>query len=103
MTGLFVTVGDVTKTVRVRRRTINLDKVSKINMMSRDIADDKIDFEEALKRFEYIMAQKPYSLWVKTVAVALCCGFLRCCLAVMRLTDLIRLWSVRLSMFLYGF
>ena len=28
MTGLFVTVGDVTKTVRVRRRTINLDKVS---------------------------------------------------------------------------
>ena len=27
MTGLFVTVGDVTKTVRVRRRTINLDKV----------------------------------------------------------------------------
>ena len=75
MTGLFVTVGDVTKTVRVRRRTINLDKVSKINMMSRDIADDKIDFEEALKRFEYIMAQKPYSLWVKTVAVAFCCGF----------------------------
>ena len=58
MTGLFVTVGDVTKTVRVRRRTINLDKVSKINMMSRDIADDKIDFEEALKRFEYVMAQK---------------------------------------------
>jgi small subunit ribosomal protein S21 len=52
MTGLFVTVGDVTKTVRVRRRTINLDKVSKINMMSRDIADDKIDFEEALKRFK---------------------------------------------------
>ena len=44
-------------------------------MMSRDIADDKIDFEEALKRFEYIMAQKPYSLWVKTVAVAFCCGF----------------------------
>ena len=75
MTGLFVTVGDVTKTVRVRRRTINLDKVSKINMMSRDIADDKIDFEEALKRFEYIMEQKPYSLWVKTVAVAFCCGF----------------------------
>ena len=75
MTGLFVTVGDVTKTVRVRRRTINLDKVSKFNMMSRDIADDKIDFEEALKRFEYIMAQKPYSLWVKTVAVAFCCGF----------------------------
>ena len=92
MTGLFVTVGDVTKTVRVRRRTINLDKVSKINMMSRDIADDKIDFEEALKRFEYIMAQKPYAV-----------DFLRCCLAVMRLTDLIRLWSVRLSMFLYGF
>ena len=44
-------------------------------MMSRDIADDKIDFEEALKRFEYVMAQKPYPLWVKTVAVAFCCGF----------------------------
>ena len=72
-------------------------------MMSRDIADDKIDFEEALKRFEYIMEQKPYSLWVKTVAVAFCCGFLRCCLAVMRLTDLIRLWSVRLSMFFIWF
>lgn len=56
-------------------RTINLDKVSKINMMSRDITDDKIDFEEALKRFEYIMVQKPYPLLVKTVAVAFCCGF----------------------------
>lgn len=75
LTGLFVTVGECTKTVRVRRRTINLDKVSKINMMSRDIADDKIDFEEALTRFGYIMSQKPYPLWVKTVAVAICCGF----------------------------
>ena len=44
-------------------------------VMTRDIADDKIDFEEALKRFEYVMAQKPYPLWVKTVAVAFCCGF----------------------------
>lgn len=45
------------------------------------------------------MAQKPYSLWVKTVAVAFAADFLRCCLAVMRLTDLIRLMSVRLSGF----
>lgn len=75
LTGLFVTVGECTKTVRVRRRTINLDKVSKINMMSRDIADGKINFEEALIRFDNIISQKPYPLWVKTVAVGICSGF----------------------------
>lgn len=75
MTGFFVNIGTHTMTVRVGKKSINLDKVSKINMMSRDIVDGKINFEEARGRLEEIKAQKPYPLMIKTAAAALSCGF----------------------------
>lgn len=75
LTGFFVNIGTNITTVRVRRRTINLDKVAKINMMSRDIVDGRIDFDEAVERFSEIKAQKAYPLWIKTIAVAVCCSF----------------------------
>lgn len=75
MTGFFVNIGTYTTTVRVRNRTINLDKVSKINMLSRDIVDGKISFNEAAERFGEIKGQPPYPLWIKTAAVAVCCSF----------------------------
>ncbi len=75
LTGFFVNIGSYTRTVRVQHRSINLDKVSKINMLSRDIVSDKIDFEGAVIRLREIMAQKPYPLWLKTISAAMCCGF----------------------------
>lgn len=75
MTGLFVNIGTRTKTVRVKNRSINLDRVSKINMLSRDIAESKVDFEEATKRLDKISNMETYPLWLKTLAVAMCCAF----------------------------
>ncbi|MGN0108450.1 MAG: threonine/serine exporter family protein [Hominilimicola sp.] len=75
LTGFFVNIGTCTTTVRVGKRTINLDKVSKINMLSRDIVDGKIGFDEAEKRLCEIKRRQPYSLWLKTAAVAVCCSF----------------------------
>lgn len=75
LTGFFVNIGTQMTTVRVRNRTINLDKVSKINMMSRDIVGGKISFNEAVERLESIKKQKPYPIWLKTSAVAVCCSF----------------------------
>ncbi len=75
LTGFFVNIGSRTEIVRVQRRTINLDRVSKINMMSREIVGGKLSFDEAVIRLEEIKAQKPYSLWIKTFAAALSCSF----------------------------
>lgn len=73
LTSIFVTVGECTVTSRVKRRTINLDRIAKINAMSRDIVEDKIDFNEAVEEFERILKARPYSLTVKTLAYAICC------------------------------
>jgi len=75
LTGFFVNIGSRTEIVRVQRRTINLDRVSKINMMSREIVSGKLDFDEAVKRLEEIKSQKPYPVWIKTLAAALSCSF----------------------------
>lgn len=57
------------------KRTINLEKVSKINMMSRDIVSGKIGFGEAVERFEGIKQSKGYPVWVKTLSAAVSCAF----------------------------
>ena len=75
LTGFFVNIGSRTEIVRVQRRTINLDRVSKINMMSREIVSGKLSFDEAVNRLEEIKSQKPYPLWIKTLAAALSCSF----------------------------
>lgn len=75
LTGFFVNIEIYTVTVRVGKRTINLEKVSKINMMSRDIVSGKIGFREAVERFEEIKRSKGYPVWVKTLSAAVSCAF----------------------------
>lgn len=75
MTGIFITVGDYTAAVRVKKRTINLDKVAKINALSRNITSNRLDFPSAVRRFDEIKTEKPYPLKIKTFSVALCCAF----------------------------
>lgn len=75
LTGFFVSIGTTTKTVRVNKRTINLDKVSKINMLSRDITSGKVTIDEAIERLNKIEKSKPYPLILMTFAVAVSCAF----------------------------
>ena len=75
LTGFFVNIGAYTETVRVHKRTINLDRIARINKLSSDIVEDKADFESAVKRLEEIKQSKPYPMWIKTPAVAVSCGF----------------------------
>lgn len=75
LTGFFVSIGTTTKTVRVNKRTINLDKVSKINMLSRDITSGKVTLDEAIERLNKIEKSKPYPLILMTLAVAVSCAF----------------------------
>lgn len=74
LTGFFVNIGAYTETVRVKKHTINLDRIARINMLSRDIVEDRINFEGAVKRLEKIKGYSPYPLWIKTLAVAVSCG-----------------------------
>lgn len=75
LTGFFVNIGAYTETVRVRRRTINLDRIAKINKLSRDIVGNRMDFDGAVARLEEIKKCRPYPAWIKTPAVAVSCGF----------------------------
>ncbi len=74
LTGFFVNIGAYTETIRVQKRTINLDRIARINNLSRDIVEDRADFESAVKRLDDIKKYKPYPLWVKTLAVAMSCA-----------------------------
>lgn len=74
LTGFFVNIGEYTETVRVKKRTINLDQIAKINMLSRDIVEGREDFQSAVKRLDEIKRYKPYPVWIKTPAVAVSCG-----------------------------
>ncbi len=75
LTGFFVNIGSHTKIVRAERRITNLDKIAKINMLSRDIVAGKTDFDGAVKRIDAISRERPYPLCVKTAAVSVCCAF----------------------------
>ena len=74
LTGFFVNIGAYTETVRVRKRTINLDTIARINMLSRDIVEGRTNFDSAVKRLAEIKKCKPYPVWIKTPAVAVSCG-----------------------------
>ena len=75
LTGFFVNIGTYTKTVRVRKRITNLDKVAKINMLSREIVAGKVDFDGAKRRFRAITRLRPYPIWLKIIAVAVSGAF----------------------------
>lgn len=53
------------RTRRVTSRTINLDKISKLNDLSRDVAFNKISIDEAENKLKYIFNEKEYSLKIK--------------------------------------
>ena len=75
LTGITVSVGTISKTVSVRTRAINLNKISEINQLSRDITENGLSFEDAKERLKKIQVQNGYSVLLKTIAVGVCCAF----------------------------
>ncbi|EGT3616303.1 threonine/serine exporter family protein [Clostridium perfringens] len=55
----------ISRTKRVTSRTINLDKISKLNNLSRDIAFNNVSIEDAEIALNKIDSEKVYSLKVK--------------------------------------
>ncbi|MGN1412034.1 MAG: threonine/serine exporter ThrE family protein [Oscillospiraceae bacterium] len=75
LTNVTISTNKITRSVRVKSRTINLNKVCKINQLSRDIAEKKLSFYEANIQFQKISSEKTYPFIIKTIAVGSCCGF----------------------------
>lgn len=55
----------ISRTSRVTSRTINLDKISKLNNLSREVAFNKISIEDAENKLSNIASEKEYSLKIK--------------------------------------
>lgn len=65
-TSLIVTVyydeyGSVTQTRRVEKFAYNMDRLEKMNELSREICDKKLTIEDGRKRFSELMSEKYYS------------------------------------------
>jgi len=65
-TSLIVTLyydeyGSVTQTRRVEKFAYNMDRLEKMNELSREICDKKLTIEEGRKRFSELMSEKYYS------------------------------------------
>lgn len=60
---------------RIKKRGMNLERVSRIDRMVRDLATDKIDIEEASKELDVIERSKEKPWWIKALASAVGAGF----------------------------
>ena len=64
----------LTQTRRIERYATNLDRVHRLNALSRKMCRDRIEFEEFQRCFQNILNQKPYPHWVELLAYALIAG-----------------------------
>lgn len=74
-TGIFVCVKNHTKIERIKKRTMDLNHISKINDLSRKLVDNKITFAEAKILLNNIKTEKLYSNFVITLSVGTTCFF----------------------------
>lgn len=75
LTNVTISTNKITRSVRVKSRTINLDRICRINQLSRDIAEKNLSFHDANVQFKKIYYEKTYPFIIKTIAVGSCCGF----------------------------
>lgn len=59
---------------RVKRRGLNLQKVDRINQLSRKVEAGKIDLSALEDEIEQIDAKKPYPTWLRVFAIAVAAG-----------------------------
>ena len=74
-TGIFVCVKNHTKIERIKKRSMDLDHISKINDLSRKFVDKKINLEEANKILNNIKNEKLYSNFIINLCVGGTCFF----------------------------
>lgn len=58
-TGIFISLNEETKLIRIYWRKIDLDKVSQVNQISRTLAEGKMSLTEAYRRMVKIDRQRP--------------------------------------------
>lgn len=64
----------ITQTRRIARTNTNLDKLNKLNNLSREICRDKTDFDTIVEKVHAIDALPVYPTWVMVLAYALIGG-----------------------------
>lgn len=74
-TGIFVCIKNHTKVKRIKKRSINLERISEINDLSRKFVVNEITLEEAKEKLNVIKNSNLYSTPVITFCVATTCFF----------------------------
>lgn len=69
--------GDELTTVvrRIRKRTVNFEKVDRANDLSRRLTAGKVSLEGAVAELEAINNKNNHSYWGSVLTAAVCCGF----------------------------
>ncbi len=75
-TVIFLSAPGATLMRRVRRRSVNLAVVARVNQLSRDLAEHRIDLVVFREQLGLISAMKRYPGWQTTVVAALAGGML---------------------------
>lgn len=78
-TGIFATLDDdcidsITEIRRVPKRDTNLNRVYKVNSISRELVSGQIDLDTAYERLQQLQ-ESEYPQWLKEVGLVLMCGF----------------------------
>ena len=74
-TGLFVCINKNTKIKRIKSRSMNLERISKINDLSRKIVSNKMTIKECKDKLKEIEKSNLYSLPIVTASIGISCFF----------------------------
>ncbi len=62
----------LTKTTRISKRALRLDRINEVNSVSRGVVAKKLDAEEALKKLKYLQSSSSISAIKKSLLFAVC-------------------------------
>ena len=77
-TGIFATLDDdcidcITEIRRVPNRDTNLNRIYKVNSISRQLVSGEIDIDTAYEKFQNLK-ESDYPAWLKNVGLVIMCG-----------------------------
>lgn len=74
-TGLFVCIKNHTKVERIRKRSMNLERISEINDLSRKFVANELTLIEAREKLDIIQMSNLYPMYIVTLSVGITCFF----------------------------
>lgn len=74
-TGLFVCIKNHTKVERIKKRSMNLERISEINDLSRKFVVNEISLKEAREKLKLIQNSNLYSTKLITLSIGVTCFF----------------------------